>query len=296
MKILILTGGNSSERTVSLTSARTVKKALQQNGHQVKLYDLRKGYQGIIDEAKKIDVLFPVLHGEEGEAGPLHKFLSKINKPIVGTRNYKGLDKAWHKIPFKKYCDENNITTPAWKIVKNKQDILKFGFPCVLKASNGGSSREVAILKSKADLEKSAARKILKSGTPLFVEKYIKGTEITVGNLNEKVLPFLEIVPPNNGWFNYKNKYDGSSQEIPFAPSVSKTTQQQVVKIFLKIQEHFNLGSYFRADFIVSNGIPYVLDINTIPGLTPGSLFPKQALSAGLTFGEMLEALINSAK
>jgi len=205
------------------------------------------------------------------------------------------LDKAWHKIPFKKYCDENGIITPVWKIVKNKENILSFGFPCVLKASNGGSSREVAILRSKGDLNKSAPQKILTSDVPLFVEKYIKGVEITVGILNEKVLPFLEIIPPNNGWFNYKNKYDGTSQEIPFAPSVPKTTQQQVEKIFLKIQEHFNLGTYFRADFIVSNGIPYILDINTIPGLTPGSLFPKQALAAGLNFQQMLEKLINSA-
>jgi len=296
MRILILTGGNSSERTVSLTSARNVKKALLENGHQVKLYDLTRGHQGIVDAAKKIDILFPVLHGEEGEGGPLHKFLSKIDKPIVGTRNYNGLDKAWHKIPFKQYCDKNHVTTPAWKIVRNKKDISKFGFPCVLKASNGGSSREVAILKSKAELEKFTTQKILKSGVPLFVEKYIKGIEITVGILNGKVLPFLEIIPPNNDWFNYKNKYDGSSQEIPFAPSVSKIIQQQVAKIFLKIQKHFNLGSYFRADFIVSDGNAYVLDINTIPGLTPGSLFPKQALAAGFTFRQMLEELINCAE
>jgi D-alanine-D-alanine ligase len=296
MRILILTGGDSSERTVSLTSAKTVRKALQANGHQVKLYDLAKGYAGIVTQARKFDVLFPVLHGEEGEAGKLHKFLSKIGKPIVGTRNYQGMNKAWHKIPFKRYCDKNSIVTPAWKIVKNKEDVLRFGFPCVLKASNGGSSREVAILKSRDDLNKTPARKILESGVPLFVEKYIKGVEITVGILNGKVLPFLEIIPPNNSWFNYENKYDGTSQEIPFAPSIPKATQQKVTEIFLKIQKHFDLGSYFRADFIVSDGVPYVLDINTIPGLTPGSLFPKQALAAGFAFPQMLEELINCAK
>jgi D-alanine-D-alanine ligase len=296
MKILIITGGNSSERTVSLTSAKTVEEALQRNGHQVALYDLTRGYQGIIEEAEKFDILFPVLHGEEGEAGKLHKFLSKINKLIVGTRNYKGLEKAWHKIPFKKYCDENDIKTPEWKIIKNKNDILKFGFPCVLKASNGGSSREVVILKSKTDLDKPTTQEILTLDAPLFVERYIKGVEITVGILNGKVLPFLEIIPPGDSWFNYENKYDGSSQEIPFAPSVSNETQQKVVEIFLKIQAHFNLGAYFRADFMVSSGVPYVLDINTIPGLTPGSLFPKQALAAGLNFEQMLEELISNAR
>jgi D-alanine-D-alanine ligase len=296
MKILIITGGNSSERTVSLTSAKTVEEALRKNGHDVKLYDLTQRYEGIIREAENFDILFPVLHGEEGEGGILHEFLAKINKPIVGTRNYEGLKDAWHKIPFKEYCDENGIKTPDWKIIKNADGIIEFDFPCVLKASNGGSSREVAILESKSDLDKPATLEILNLETPLFVEKYIKGVEITVGILNGKILPFLEIIPPNDSWFNYENKYDGTSQEIPFAPSVSKETQQEVKEIFLKIQDHFNLGTYFIADFIIANEIPYVLDINTIPGLTPGSLFPKQALAAGLNFGKMLEVLINSAK
>lgn len=296
MKVLILSGGNSSERTVSLTSAKTVKKALREKGHQVKLYDLRQGYQKIINEAKNFDVLFPVLHGQEGEAGPLHKFLSKLNKPIVGTRNYKGLAKAWNKIPFKKYCDKNGIKTPIWKFVKNKEDVIKFGFPGVLKASNGGSSREVVILKTAKDMQKADFKKLIKSDMPLFVEKYFKGVEVTVGILDGKVLPFLEIIPPKNSWFSYKNKYDNSTQEIPFAPSVDKKMQQEITKIFLKIQKHFNLGTYFRVDFIVTNGIPYVLDVNTIPGLTPGSLFPKQALADGLSFSELLEKLIFTAK
>lgn len=296
MRILILSGGNSSERTVSLTSARTVKKALQENGHKVKLYDLRQGYQNIISEAKNFDVLFPVLHGEEGEAGPLHKFLVKIGKPIVGTRNYKGLSEAWNKIPLKKYCDKNGIKTPGWAIVKNKEDVIKFGFPCVLKASNGGSSREVVILKTAKDMQNGDFKKLVKLDMPLFVEKYFKGIEVTVGILDGKVLPFIEIVPPKNSWFSYENKYDGSTQEIPFAPSVPKARQQKIAKIFLKIQNHFNLGTYSRTDFIVAGGIPYVLDVNTIPGLTPGSLFPKQALAAGLSFPQMLEKLINCAK
>ena len=296
MRILILTGGNSSERTVSLTSAKTVKKALQKNGHKVKLYDLTQGYQEIVNEAKDFDVLFPVLHGEEGEAGPLHKFLAKIKKPIAGTRNYKGLNAAWNKIPFKKYCDKNGIKTPNWTIVKNKEDVIKFGFPCVLKASNGGSSREVVILKTPKDMQNGEFKRLIKSDMPLFVEEYLKGTEVTVGILDGKILPFLEIVPPKGSWFSYENKYTNSTREIPFAPSVTKAKQQEITKIFLKIQNHFNLGTYFRTDFIVSDEIPYVLDVNTIPGLTPGSLFPKQALAAGMSFSQMLEKLITSAK
>lgn len=109
MKVLLITGGDSSEREVSLASAKNVEQTLQKNGHEVLLYDLRDGYEKLKETALQFDVFFPVLHGEEGEGGKLHKFLSKLNKPIVGTRNYKGLRKAWYKIPFKQFCDANGI-------------------------------------------------------------------------------------------------------------------------------------------------------------------------------------------
>jgi len=294
MKVLLITGGNSSERVVSLNSANNVKEALIENGHEVKLYDLQQGYNSIKKTALQFDILFPVLHGGEGEGGKLHEFLSKINKPIVGTRNYQGLQKAWNKIPFKKYCDQNGIKTSPWKIVKTKQDILDFGFPSVLKASNGGSSKEVIILKSAKDLS-AKAEELLNSGMPLFVEKLLTGTEITVGILNGKVLPLIEIVPPIGEWFSYENKYSSITKEIPFAPSVSKDLQTRAQEITLKIHRHFDLGTYSRTDFMTTTDEVYVLEVNTIPGLTSESLLPKAAKAAGLSFGEFLEVLIRNA-
>lgn len=294
MKVLLITGGNSSERTVSLNSANNVKQALEENDHIVELYDLTGGYEPIIELANKYDVLFPVLHGEEGEGGLLHEFLSKINKPIVGTRNYKGLRQAWYKIPFKHFCDENGIKTSPWKIVKTKQDVLGFGFPCVLKASNGGSSKEVIILKSEQDFDANF-EKLLSSNAPLFVEKYLKGTEVTVGILNNKILPLIEIVPPAGQWFSYENKYISATQEIPFAPSINKKTQDELGEITSKVTTMCDLGSYLRIDFIVHDGQGYALDVNTIPGLTAASLMPKQAKAIGMSFGQFLEVLLKSA-
>lgn len=296
MKILILTGGNSSERTVSLNSAKNVKNALLKNGHKVKFYDLKNGYEGIKNLAEQYDILFPVLHGEEGEGGTLHKFISKINKPIVGGRNYKEFHRAWYKISFKKFCDDNKITTSPWRIVKNDKDVLSFGFPCVLKTSSGGSSKEVVILKSKNDLKKQNYKKIINLKNPVFVERYINGTEVTVGIVNGKAYPLLEIIPPKGSWFNYKNKYWNTSKEIPFAPSVDKKLQIKIQKIALKIYRSFDIGSYCRIDFIINNNIPYVLELNTIPGMTPGSLLPKQAKAAGISFNQLMEILIKSAK
>ncbi len=296
MKVLLITGGNSSEREVSLNSAHNVKAALEKNNHQVLLYDLRQGYDGIKETALQFETIFPVLHGEEGEGGQLHEFLNKIDKPIVGTRNYKGLADAWYKIPFKKYCDKKGIKTPYWKIIKNKQNILSFGLPCVLKTSNGGSSREVTIVKDQADLNSSEVKRILDIKAELFVEEYINGIEVTVGILDNKALPLIEIVPPAGEFFNYENKYTGKTQEIPFAPSLDKKLQNKIQKLTLQIHKHFNLGTYSRTDFMVYQNIPYVLDVNTIPGLTSESLLPKEATAADINFNEFLEILLTKAQ
>lgn len=296
MDVLIITGGNSSERTVSLKSSREVRKALLKNGHKVKFYDLKKGYEGILKASLNFDILFPVLHGEEGEGGKLHKFLSQIKKPIVGTRNYKGLEGGWYKIPFKKYCDKKGIKTPRWKIIKNKKDILSFGIPCVLKASNGGSSKEVEMIKSTSDLNKKNVKRILSLKTPLFVEEYFKATEVTVGVLNNKALPIIEVIPPKGKWFSYNNKYTNETKEIPFAPSINPLLQKGIQQITLKVHRDFDLGSYSRTDFMVYNNIPYAIDVNSIPGLTAQSLMPKAAKAFGLSFNEFLETLLKTAK
>ena len=291
MKILIITGGNSSERKVSLTSAKEVEKALLKNKYEVELYDLRRGYEPLKNISKNFDVLFPVLHGEEGEGGKLHAFLSKLNKPIVGSKNYKGFKKAWYKISFKKYCDKNNIPTSPWKAINNSKDVLKFGFPCVTKTSNGGSSREVVILKSETDLKKN--QKNIFKYKDLFVEKYIEGTETTVGIFNNIALPVLEIVAPKGEWFDYENKYSGATKEILNAPSLKEKTKTEIQKIALKIHQHFNLGSYSRIDFMVDDkDNPYVLEVNTIPGLTSKSLLPKEVKAIGITFDRFIDLLV----
>ena len=294
MRVLLITGGDSSERKVSFASAENVKRVLEENGHEVLLYDLREGYDPLVKLSKEYDILFPVLHGEEGEGGNLHKFLDKLGKPIVGTRNYKGLHDAWLKIPFKEYCEKNGIGTAQWKIVKNKQDIVEFGFPCVLKASNGGSSKEVAILNSSEDLKSEGCLEILEM-QDIFVEKFIKGIEVTVGTLNEKVLPIIEIVPTKHTWFSYDAKYDSSTKEVPFAPSIDKETQEELGRVTMRIRNDFDLGSYLRVDYIVSGNDFYALDVNTIVGLTAGSLYPKMAKAEGLSFNEFIEELIKSA-
>lgn len=294
MKILLVTGGISSERKISFLSARQVKIGLEEESYKVKLFDLKKGYSELKKVAKEVDVIFPVIHGEEGEGGNLHKFLSTLHIPFVGG-DWAGYKKGWYKIPFKKFCNQHKILTANWKKVENIDDILKFGFPAVLKSSSGGSSKEVVILKSGEDLKNPLVKKLLQSQDQLLIEKYLSGTEITIAILGSKALPAIEIIPPSGGWFDYKNKYSGQTQEIPFAPSVAKKIQIETQKIASKIHQMLNLGQFSRIDFIIFGGKPYVLEVNTIPGLTSASLFPKAALASGISFPKLLSRIVKMA-
>lgn len=294
MKVLLITGGTSSERRISLMSAKQVKEGLKEEGVQVELFDFKKGYSALKKLLTEFDVFFPVLHGREGEGGELQKFLAESKKPYVGG-DPKGFREGWFKIPFKRFCEKNKIASSPWKVVKNLGEIKEFGFPAVLKSSSGGSSKEVVILKSSKDLGGKAFWGLLNSGFDLFVEKYLPGIEVTVGILDNQALPVIEIVPPKGSWFNYKNKYSGQTKEIPNAPSLDETTKKLVQRVTLQIHQKLNLGPYSRIDFIVSDKKAYVLEVNTIPGLTSQSLFPKAAQAAGISFPKLLDKIIKLA-
>jgi D-alanine-D-alanine ligase len=273
-----------------------VQKALIANGHEVDIFDFKRGYTKLRSVLKNYDVIFPVMHGKEGEDGTLYQFLSSSKKPYVGSEP-KGARIAFNKIFFKKYSDSKNILSSPWKIVKTQRDIIRFGFPCVLKATYGGSSHEVVLLRRQSDLHNARVKQILTLEGGCYVERLLTGTEITVGVLQGKALPVIEIIPPEAGWFDYKNKYSGKSKEVPFAPSVSEKNQKKVQAIALSIHKELKLGSYSRTDFIVQNNVPYILEINTPGGvgLTSESLLPKAAKAVGINFKQLVQKmLINS--
>ncbi len=292
MKILIVTGGNSSERKISLISAKNVKKALEKNKHTVKVFDFRKGFDPLEKVIKEFDVIFPVLHGEEGEGGDLQKFLNSKKVKFIGG-DFKGFKQGFYKIPFKKFCDKNRILTADWKLIKKPQDILIFGLPCVVKNSKGGSSKEVVILTDEKSLTNKNLIRLLNLDNQIYVEKYLNGIEITVGVIDKKALPVIEITPPKGKWFDYKNKYSGETKEIPHAPSLTEKERKEAKKIAEKIHKVLNLGHYSRTDFIVCKGKIYALEVNTIPGLTPNSLMPKAAKAAGLDFNQFIEKIVS---
>lgn len=296
MNILIITGGISSERKISLLSARNIKQGLEKVGYKVKLFDLKKGYEQLKSLAKNFDLIFPVLHGKEGEDGTLYDFLNKINKPFVGCSPKSSLI-AFDKILFNKFCDENKIPKPEWGVVKNTADINQFGFPAVLKAARGGSSREVAILLSEKDLKKPLVKKIFSLDDKFLVERYIKGIEITVPVFDNETLPVIEIIPPEQGWFDYENKYNGASKEVVGAPSLDEKTKSKAAQIALRIHKALKLNPYSRTDMIVVNNEPLVLEVNPPNGvgMTAESLMPKAAKVAGIEFSKLVDKLVKLA-
>ena len=297
MKILVITGGVSSERKISLISANAVKNALLKNGHSVTFFDFKKGISNLKSLLGNFDVVFPVMHGQEGEDGTLYRFLKKNKIPYVGS-DPKGAKIAFDKILFKKYCERHDIPTAKWKAVRTSKNISQFGFPCILKGAYGGSSHEVLFLRSAKDLNKKSLITLLNSRNKFFVESLLDGIEITVGVLGNMALPVIEIIPPKDSWFDYKNKYSGVTKELLFAPSISSLLQKKVQKMALRIHKDLDLGSFSRLDIIVKDGIPYVLEINTPGGvgLTAESLFPKAAKAVGLSFDDMIEKILRYKK
>lgn len=293
MKILIITGGTSSERKISLLSAKNVKKGLESSGHKVFLFDLKKGYSKLKKKVLDFDVIFPVIHGREGEDGTLYTFLQELKKPFVGCSPKSSLI-ASDKILFNKFCDQNKIPKPEWRAIKTLTDIKKIGFPCVLKAAQGGSSREVAILLSEKDLKNALVKKIFSLDDQFLAERYITGIEITVGVFFDQALPVIEIVPPLKGWFDYKNKYSGESKEIVGAPSLDAKAKKKAQKIALKIHKTLNLNPYSRTDMIVLDNQPLVLEVNPPNGvgMTSQSLMPKAAKAIGLELPKLLDEIV----
>ncbi len=290
MNVLIISGGSSSEREVSLRSANAVKEALESKDHHVEIFDLKNGEEALRNKAQDFDILFPVMHGAEGEGGELQAFLKSLGKPFVGG-DPDGFKEGFYKASFKRFCEKHQIPTAKWQIIHSEEEIEKFGFPCVLKNSEGGSSREVVILQSAEDLPN--AQQLLSSEDELYVEQFLEGVEITVGVLREKPLPVIEIIPPEGKWFDYENKYSGETQEIPNAPSLTEEQRQQAQELAVKIHNLLKLGDISRTDMILKDKQLYVLEVNTIPGMTGQSLFPKAALAAGMSFAELCDLLVN---
>jgi len=291
MRILIIYGGYglSQEAEVSERSGLQVLQICKKAGLDVAGFKLTKNNLGELQsQVKKYDVIFPVLHGEFGEDGQIQKILDDLGAQYVGSGS-ESSKLCFDKIATKEILKTNNILTPEWVLIKSKRDIEKIKYPVVLKPIKGGSSIGIIIAKSIDDLSK------LDITEELLAEEYINGQELTVGVLGDKALPVVEIIPPKDKWFDYENKYNESTQENVPPKYISLDIQQQARQLALKVHKLCDCRHLSRVDMILRNNQLYVLEINTMPGMTEESLYPKSARVAGYPMPKLIIELISSA-
>ena len=251
--------------------------------------------QNVVEICRKADITFLALHGGVGENGQLQATFDILGIKYTGA-NYLGSAIAMNKGLTKSVLRQNKISTPMGEIFT--PDDIKTGeikrwccFPCVVKPCSGGSSVGVSIVEDKADFEKAVNEAFLWE-KEILVEQYVKGRELSVGVIDNKALPIIEIIP-ESGFYDYVNKYQaGKTRDVCPAELEEYTTkliQSEAERAFKAL----GLEGYARLDFLLDDdGNPYCLEANTLPGMTPTSLLPQEAHVIGIDFGTLCEKII----
>lgn len=338
MKVVVLAGGTSTERDVSLSTGSMIYKALKKNGHQVILLDVYLGYEGDVngiferdtdwaaqigavseekpdleavkamrpDGAKNFfgpnvlalcqsaDAVFMALHGANGEDGKIQACFELMGIPYTGTdfvSSAMAMDKGITKDMFKAH----NIPTPAGiRLKKGETEAEKVPYPCIVKACCGGSSVGVYVAHNDEEYAK-AKEDAFQFDNEVVIEQYITGREFSVGVMDGKALPVIEIAP-KQGFYDYKNKYQAGStvETCPADLPTDKTAEMQ--DIAERVFKALRLKNYARMDFMMAqDGTLYCLEANTLPGMTPTSLLPQEAAAIGISFEELCEKILGYA-
>ncbi len=300
LNLALLAGGISSEREVSLNSGDQVFEALDKEKYQITRYDPQTDLGKLVKDAPLIDAALIILHGPYGEDGTVQGLLELLGIPYQGS-GVMGSAVAMNKVATKKMYELAGLPSPAY-IVSSRGDVIdpsdvenRIGFPVVVKPAEAGSSVGMSIVKEK-DMLKPAMEKAFEHGNTILLEAYIDGVELTagvVGNETLEALPLIEIVPNEEyAFFDYEAKYTpGKTEEICPARFDDATTEKAQTFAKLAHQALFCEG-YSRTDMMLKGKDLYILETNTIPGMTATSLLPQAAQVGGMTFTVLLDRLI----
>ena len=329
MKIAVLFGGQSSERDVSISSASQVYKALKELGHDVIAIDtamglvkpedekafmnnsikplppdinglkmMKNGLMPLIQSGKleDRDVCFLALHGGNGENGMMQGFLDIMGIPYTGPNHTSSaccMDKDITKTLFVR----QGVPTPKWLMmpVTAEKAVAELGLPLVVKPNKEGSTVGLTVVKDIKDFDK-AVETAYTYDNEVMLEQFIPGREFTVGVLDGQALAAGEIIPKLSEIFDYQSKYmPGGSEEIFPAP-ISKELSDRMRQIALDAAKAAKIESYCRVDFrLDKDDNLFVLEINTLPGMTSASLLPKSAKAVGMSFGQLCEKICTMA-
>ena len=302
MKIAVLYGGVSGEREVSLTSGKGMIAALTERGHDVTAIDFHPERAAEL-LTLDVDVVLSALHGKYGEDGRVQSLLEMAGIPFTGSgvlASALAMDKKRAKIIFAAAGIRvaRDVLVESTAHINQKIEEWGDAFPCVVKPAQEGSSNGLTIATDAATLRQGIELAFTCDSTVL-IEAYIKGRELTVpviGNFEqEEALPVIEIIP-KNAFYDYESKYtEGGSVHVCPA-EISNELTEEVQQAAIKAHRALGCAGYSRSDFLISeDGLAYILETNTLPGMTPLSLFPDSAKTVGISYGELLERFVELA-
>ncbi len=325
MRIAVLFGGDSMERDVSVASASQVVAALRSRGHEVLAVDAEQGALSAERErvvlargidarppeiAKRaglpatvasaslsdVDLVFLAMHGGAGEDGTIQALLDLVEVPYTGTGKL-GSALAWDKEIAKRLFRAAGVPTPDWRMVPVDADDVEreLGFPVIVKPNGQGSTVGLSLVESRADLQ-PAIEHARRYDAEVVVERYVAGRELTVGILDDVPLAVGEIVPTAGPVFDYEAKYQaGAAREI-FPADVPAGVAKRARELALDAHRALKLDDYSRVDFrLDAHGELWCLEVNTLPGLSSGSLLPQSAAAEGIDFPELCERIAQAA-
>lgn len=298
ISVAVLKGGDSRERPISLVSGDAVAKALREAGCRVAEYDIEKPV--IPAGALKADVVFPVLHGGFGEDGTIQRVMEQKGVRFVGC----GSDPSnviMDKLKTKRLLAKHDIPTADYAVVTKTNTAFpsSLSLPVVVKPPLEGSTFGISIVKDLSKWDEALEKAFSCGASDVLVERFVKGIEVTAGLLDGEPLPIVEIKYPGET-YDYDAKYthqQGETQYLCPPQSLSAATQDQIKAIAKKAYKIFDGRDMLRVDMIVSedDGVPYVLELNSIPGFTSSSLLPKAAAAAGVPFIQLCATLARLA-
>ena len=300
MRILLVAGGWSTEREISLKGAASIAGALRARGHEVTLFDLSDGFEALLREAGRHDAAFLNLHGQPGEDGLVQALLDEAGCPYQGS-GPAGSFLALNKAAGKALMRRAGIPTPDYEFLPFRPAEgwkCSLAYPLFVKSNTGGSSIDLFRVNDEAELDR-ALDTLFSHHQEVLIETLIPGREVTCGVVGrpgeEKALPPVLIVPRRE-FFDFHDKYapDGAAElcPAPLPPEVTAKIQEAA----LAAHRCLGLSGYSRTDFRLSDdGRLFVLEVNTLPGMTGASLVPKEAAAEGMSFGELLELLLQYA-
>lgn len=296
MKVLLLAGGWSPEREVSLKGGEQIAAALRERGHEVTCCDPAKDFEKLMDMARAHDVAFINLHGAPGEDGLVQAILDRVGCPYQGA-GPAGSFLALHKAAARQVFRDAGLLVPPGVFLPRhpgagwKPDLA---YPMFVKANTGGSSLHLSRVADEEELY-TALNSLFSMGEEAVVETAITGRDVTCGVLGEEALAPILVVSKGE-YFDYHNKYapDGAEEICPAPISAEDTAKVQ--DWALRAHKALGLKGYSRADFILQDdGTLYILEVNTTPGMTATSLVPREAAVHGMSFADLVERLLELA-